>query len=207
MINQNEAHILPKEPEGGELTSKADWLRLLHQLEDYHARLKDWSDLLGQFSEILFNLGAFSGEIERLFMFHEEPDPSTIGDHWRPISTRVTSLLEWASVPRKIDEVEPFARHGDQTVGPHWAVELWSASSRLDELVRPPEETRLFSPRRGSKPASIPYLDINELYDAASEFIDVAERARYLVERKLRQSITEYHNRAQLLLTSLEERS
>jgi hypothetical protein len=205
MIEENEPYLDQREPDDRKLINREDWFKRLHQIKDDYARLKDWSDLLVQLNEILFTFGAFFREIERLFMFHEEPEPSTVGLHWSPISQRVVMLLKWASLPRNIDEVESFARHEDRIVGPKWAVELSIASNRLDELLQPDGSTRLFGLPRDLQLSRQPYVDINDLCDAASEFYDVAERARYLTERKLCESITEFGNRTQIMLANLEE--
>lgn len=181
-------------------------INALRQFKDYHARLNDWKDLHNQLNDILFNYGSFSREIERLAVSHEDPEPRTIGMHWRPVSQRVALLLDWASAPRKIIEAEPFARLEDRLVGPQWAVELSVASDRLDDLVRPAGTARLFVLPRDSRPVRPPYVDIGELYDAASEFYDIAERSMYLADRQLRETAAELLSLSQIVLGSLEEK-
>lgn len=183
----------------------AHLVRALRQFKIYHARLNDYKDLHNQLNDILFNYGSFSREIERLAVSHEDPEPRAIGIHWRPIFQRVTLLLDWASAPRTIIEAEPFARLEDRIVGPPWAVELCAASDRLDELVRSNRPERLFVLPRDSRPVRSSYVDIGDLYDAASEFFDVAERTMYLVDRQLRETTAELLSLSRIVLGSLED--
>jgi hypothetical protein len=178
----------------------------LRQFRDYHARLNDWKDLHNQLNDILFNYGAFSREVERLAVTHEDPEPHTINMHWRPVAQRVSLLLDWASAPRTINEAEPFARFEDRIVGPLWAVELCVAGDRLDDLVRPTGPSRLFIQPRNSRLARPPTVEIGELYDAAAEFIDAAERWMYLVDRQLRDTALELLSLSQIVLAGLEEK-
>jgi len=181
-------------------------IEALRQFKDYHARLSHWKELHNQLNDILFNYGQFSREVERLAVSHEDPEPRTIGIHWRPVAQKVAILLDWASAPRSIFEGEPFARLEDRITGPLWAVELCVASDRLDDLMRPPGPPRLFVLPRDSRPTRPLYLDIGELYDAGSEFYDIAERAMYLADRQLRETATELLNLSRIVLGSLEEK-
>lgn len=178
----------------------------LRQFKDYHARLDHCKELHNQLNDILFNYGQFSREVERLSVTHEDPEPRTIGIHWRPVSQRVAILLDWASAPRSIFESEPFARLEDRITGPLWAVELCVASDRLDDLMRPVAQQRLFVLPRDSRPIRPPYVDIGELYDAGSEFYDIVERAMYLADRQLRETATELLSLSRIVLGSLEEK-
>jgi hypothetical protein len=206
MTEMSEANLLDGESNGEELSAGGWLIDSLRQIQSYHARLKDWADLQGQLHEILFIYGAFSREIERLFVFHEDPEPSTIGMHWRPISQQVAILLDWASAPRSVDESEPFARLEDRLVGPNWAVEIFVTSSRLDDLVRPEEPARLFGLPHAQPPSRAVYVDINELLDAASEFYDTVERAMYLSDHRLRETVTELLGFSSSVLPRLEEK-
>lgn len=183
----------------------AHLIRALRRFKDYHARLNDYKDLHNQLNDILFNYGAFSREIERLAISHEDPEPRAISIHWRPISHKVSLLLDWASAPRTIIEDEPFARLEGRMVGPRWAIELCAACDRLDELVRANAPVHLFVRPRDSRPVQQFYVDIGDLYDAASEFFDVAERSMYLVDRQLRETTAELLSLSQIVLGSLED--
>jgi hypothetical protein len=183
----------------------ADLIQVLGGFKEYHARLADWIDLHGHLNEILFNFGSFFREIERLSASHEDPEPPAIGMHWRPISQRVSLLLDWASAPRRVDETEPFARLEDRIVGPLWAIQLCVASDRLDDLLRSDGSARLFALPRDSRPYRPSYIDINELLDAASEFHDIAERALYLADRRLRETSAELRSFSNTVLSGLEE--
>jgi hypothetical protein len=178
----------------------------LRQFRDYHARLNDWKEVHNQLNDILINYGAFSREIERLAVTHEDPESHTLGMHWRPVAQRVSLLLDWASAPRTITEGEPFARLEDRIVGPLWAVELCAAGDRLDDLVRPTGPRRLFVQPRNSRATRPPIVEIGELYDAAAEFIDTAERWMYLVDRQLRDTATELFSLSRVVLAGLEEK-
>ena len=181
-------------------------IETLRQFRDYHARLNDWKELHNQLNDILFNYGSFSREVERLAVTHEDPEPRTIHMHWRPVSQRVSLLLDWASAPRTITGGEPFARLEDRIVGPLWAVELCAASARLDDLVRPAGPPRLFVELRNARPVRPPTVEIGDLYDAASEFFDTAERWMYLADRQLRDTATELLSLSRIVLGSLEEK-
>lgn len=163
-------------------------IQALRRLQDQHTRLSEWIELQHRLSEILSGYGQFSREVERLEVSQEDPEPQTVGIFWRPVSRMTANLLEWASAPRRIFAGAPFARLADGIVGPSWAVELCVARERLDELMRPIEMTRLFEPPRGARPTRPLYIDIVELYDAGSEFYDVLERAKRLIDRQLYQT-------------------
>jgi hypothetical protein len=179
--------------------------RALRRLKEYHSRLNDWKELHNQLNDILFNFGQFSREVERLAVYHEDPEPETIGIHWRPVSQKVAFLLDWASAPRSVVVDKPFARLEDGIAGPTWLVELCVASDRLDNLVHPAGPSRLFVLPRDSRPTRPLYVDINELYDAEAEFYDVAERSMYLAGRQLRETATELLNLSHIVLGSLED--
>ena len=137
-------------------------IEALRQFKDYHPRLSHWKELHNQLNDILFNYGQFSREVERLAVSHEEPEPRTIGIHWRPVAQKVAILLDWASAPRSIFEGEPFARLEDRITGPLWAVELCVASDRLDDLMRPPGPPRLFVlPRPRPRRAPFIWISVN----------------------------------------------
>ena len=180
-------------------------IETLRRFRDYHIRLNDWKELHNQLNDILINYGSFSREVERLAVTHEDTEPRIINMHWRPISQRVSLLLDWASAPRSITEGEPFARLEDRIVGPMWAVKMCVACDRLDDLVRPVGPPRLFIQQPNSRPAHPPTVEIGDLYDAASEFIDTAERWMYLVDRQLRDTATELLSLSRIVLGSLEE--
>lgn len=179
---------------------------LIDRLKDTHERLNDWRELHNQLNEILYNFGQFSREVERLAVYHEDPEPETIGIHWRPVAQKVAFLLDWASAPHSVVVDTPFARLEDRIIGPTWAVELCVASDRLDRLVRPAGQPHLFILPRDSRPTRPLYVDINELYDAGGEFFDIAERTMYLTGRQIRETTTELLNLSHNVLGSLEER-
>ena len=183
----------------------ADLIRALGLFRDYHLRLNDWNELHNQLSDILFNYGQFSREVERLSNSNEDPEPRSIGIHWHPVAQKVSALLDWASAPRSFFEGEPFARLQDRTVGPPWAVELSKSCDRLDELLRPADLSRLFTLPRESLASRQQYVDINELYDAGSDFYDVAEKWMYLVDRRTREITVELLNLSKVVLSTLEE--
>ncbi len=62
------------------------------------------------------------------------------------------------------------------------------------------------SSRANSRPARPQTVEIGDLYDAASEFIDTAERWMYLVDRQLRDTATELLSLSRIVLASLEEK-
>jgi len=181
-----------------------DLLRIFRVFEDYHIRLNDWNDLHNQLSDILFNYGQFSREVDRLADANEDPEPRTIGIHWHPVALKVAGLLDWASAPRSIFEGDPFARLQDRIVGPPWAVELCKSCDRLDGLTRPADLPRLFILPRDAITPRAQYVDINELYDAGSDFYDIAERWMYLVDRHVRKLTSELVDITRRVLKTLE---
>ena len=180
-------------------------IRALRLFRDFHLHLNDWNELHNQLSDILFNYGQFSREVERLSDSNEDPEPRAIGIHWHPVALKVTALLDWASAPRSIFEGEPFARLQDRIIGPTWAVELCKSCDRLDALLRPADLSRLFTLPRESLTSRTQFVDINELYDAGSDFYDVAERWMYLVDRQVRSTTMELLTLSQAVLSTLED--
>jgi hypothetical protein len=183
----------------------SDLIQALSLFRNYHVRLKDLNELHKELSEILFNYGQFTREVERLSISNEDPEPRAISMHWYPVAQKVATLLDWASVPRSIIDGEPFARLEDRILGPAWAVELCKCSERLDTLVRPAETPRLFEHPRESLSNRLKFVDINELYDAGSDFHDTAERWMYLVDWQLRETTMELLALSQHVLSSLED--
>jgi hypothetical protein len=183
----------------------SDLIRVLRLIRDFHLWLNDWNELHNQLSDILFNYSQFSREVERLSDSNEDPEPRTIGIHWHPVAQRVTALLDWASAPRSIFEGEPFARLQDRIVGPPWAVELCKSCDRLDALLRPADLSRLFTLPRESITSRPQYVDINELYDAGSDFYDVAERWMYLVDRRVHEITKELLSLSHSVFNTLED--
>jgi hypothetical protein len=189
-------------PEGG--PEPDELITALRRLQNYHVLLSDWIALDGHLNDILFKYGSFFREVERLSAAHEDPEPTSIGKYWRPISQRVAILLDWAGAPRSFFETQPFARLEDRMVGPLWAIQLCAAGDRLDEMVRPEKSPRLFVRPPGSRPPRPPTIDINELLDAASEFHDLAERTRYLAYIRMQEISAELLNFSNPVLGSLE---
>jgi hypothetical protein len=183
----------------------SELVRTLRLFRGYHLRLNDWNELHNHLSDILFNYGQFSREVERLSNSNEDPEPRSIGMHWHPVSQKVTVLLDWASAPRRIFEGEPFAHLKDRIVGPAWAVELYKSCDRLDALLRPTDISRLFILPRESESSRQEYVDINDLYDAGSDFFDVAEKWMYLVDRRVGEITVELLKLSEHELSILEE--
>jgi hypothetical protein len=183
----------------------AELIRALRLFRSYHLNLSDWNELHNQLSDILFNYGQFSREVERLSNSNEDPEPRSIGMHWHPVAQKVAALLDWASAPRRIFDGEPFARLQDRIVGPPWAVELCSSCDRLDALLQPTDLPRMFTLPRESLSSRQQYVDINELYDAGSDFYDIAERWIYLVDRRVHEITMDLLKLSQSALGTLEE--
>jgi hypothetical protein len=183
----------------------SDFIRVLSVFRDFHVRLNDWNELHNQLSDILFNYGQFSREVERLSDSNEDPEPRAIGIHWHPVAQKVTALLDWASAPRNIFQGEPFARLQDRIVGPPWAIELYNSCDRLDALLRPADLSRLFTLPRESLTSRPQFVNINELYDAGSVFYDVAERWMYLVDRRVCNITMQLLTLSQVVLRTLED--
>jgi hypothetical protein len=158
-------------------------MEVLQRFQFFHTRLFEWKELHNALNDILYALGQFSREVERLDATQEPPNARALARLWRPVAQKVDILLEWAKTVCYIAEA-PFQSRPEGMTGPPWAVELHAARLRLDQLL----EGRA--------------AEITELYDAAFDFVDAAEKHMYLADKRLRETATDLYNLSQVVLGS-----
>lgn len=156
-------------------------IEALQQFQYFHARLYEWKELHNCLNDVLYALGQFSRQVDRLDMLRTIPEKRSLARLWRPVAQKVSLLLDFAAAVKFITEV-PFAQVPDGLQGPNWAVELHSARVRLDELLQRPE------------------LDLDELSDATFDFSDLAEKHMYLADKQLRATSGELYSLSCILL-------
>ena len=159
-------------------------VQTLKGFQHYHTRLHDWKELHNSLNDVLYALGQFSREVERLDAVRQTPDPRALSRLWRPVAHKVALLIDWSSSVRSIAEV-PFKRLGGEMQGPSWAVEIQAASSRLDDLLN------------GGT------IEFNDLYDATFDFLDTTERHMYLADKQLRETAEELYDLSRIVLGSM----
>lgn len=156
----------------------------LQRFQKFHTLLYEWKELHNLLNEIIYALGQFSREVERLDASGEIPNLRVLSRLWRPVAQKVTILTEWATGVRHIWST-PFEVRAEGRVGPPWAVDLDVAKCRLDQLLA------------GAA------VEQAELYDATFDFVDLAEKHMYLADKQLRETAGELSNLSRLVLGRL----
>lgn len=160
-------------------------VEVIQSFQRFHQQLHEWKELHNLLNDILFTQAQFTREVERVDATQEPPNLRTIERLWRPIAQKIILLLDWSTTVRTITNI-PFQQTPQGLQGPAWAVELQVAKTRLDALVEGKQ------------------VDLNELYDAAFDFLDVAERHMYLADKQLRETATELYNLSRIVLGRLD---
>ncbi len=159
-------------------------LEVLKSFQYYHTRLHEWKKLHNCMNNILNDQGQFLHEVERLELSGVTPNAGLLRRSWRPVSQKVAILLDWAATVQYI-ATPPFSRMPEGMQGPPWAVEVCVSGKRLDDLL------------------STALVDINELSDAAYDFVDVVERYMNLADESLRDTAGELYSLSQVVLGGL----
>lgn len=156
----------------------------LKSFKRFHSQLHEWKELHNLLNDILFTQAQFTREIERVDATQEKPNLRALDRLWRPVGQKILLLLEWSATVHTIAE-KPFQQLPQGLEGPAWAVELQVAKTRLDGLVEASQ------------------VDFNDLYDAAFDFLDTAERHMYLADKQLRETATQLDTLSRIVLGSL----
>ena len=159
-------------------------MEALQRFQFFHTRLFEWKELHNALNDILYALGQFSREVERLDATQEPPNARALARLWRPVAQKVDILLEWSKTVCYIAET-PFQSRPEGMLGPAWAVELHAARQRLDLMLE------------GHS------MNITETYDATFDFVDASEKHMYLADKRLRETATDLYNLSQVVLGSV----
>ncbi len=158
-------------------------LETLEQFRTFHAQLYEWKELHNYLNDILYVVGQFIREVERLDAQQQPGDLRSLARLWRPVAQKVQLLLEWAL---QVQHIAPALVEEEQGWrGPRWAVELAAGRRRVDEILQPAEFT------------------LSALYDAAYAFVDSAERHMYLADKALRETAGELYTLSRIVLGEL----
>jgi len=158
-------------------------LETLEQFRAFHAQLYEWKELHNYLNDVLYVVGQFIREVERLDAQGLPGDPRSLSRLWRPVAQKVQLLLDWA---RQVQHISaPLVEEAEGWHGPRWAVELAANRRRVDEVLQPAEFT------------------LNALYDAAYAFVDSAERHMYLADKALRETAGELYTLSRIVLGEL----
>ncbi len=158
-------------------------LETLAQFRAFHAQLYEWKELHNYLNDVLFTVGQFVREVERLEAQGLPGDPRALGRLWRPVAQKVSLLLEWA---RQVQYIAPPLVDDAQGLrGPRWAVEIAANRRRVDEILQPAE------------------FELHALYDAAYDFVDSVERHMYLADKALRETAGELYTLSRMVLGEL----
>ncbi len=158
-------------------------LDTLEQFRAFHAQLYEWKELHNYLNDILYVVGQFIRELERMEAQGLAGDARLLARLWRPVAQKVNLLLEWARQVKTIST--PLVEEADGWRGPRWAVELAVNRRRVDEVLQPAE------------------FDLHVLYDAAYDFVDSAERHMYLADKALRETAGELYTLSRIVLGEL----
>lgn len=158
-------------------------LDALKGFQHYHASLHEWKELHNLLNDILFTFGSFTLEIDRIEIANEKPHPRRLIQLWRPISQKVDALLEWGKEIKYIGT--PFAHSEKGLQGEPWAIEMYVAKERLDQLLNSPK------------------VEAEELFNARFEFSGKAETRMYLADKKLRETADELYSLSRVVLGSI----
>ena len=159
-------------------------LETLQRFQNFHASLHEWKELHNFLNDVLMMSGGFNSEVERIEIAGETPNSRLLGRLWHPISQKVDALLDWGKSIQHIDQ--PFRQSEQELNGPAWAIDLYVAKARLDELL---------------KSANV---NSGELVDARSEFADQSEKHMYLADKKLRETAEELYTLSRVVLGSMK---
>jgi hypothetical protein len=132
-------------------------------------------------NDVVFVLDQFSREVERLDAAGQKGDARTLGRLWRPIDQKVDLLIEFAKTLQHIGQ--PLVETDGRWQGPAWAIELYMAAQRINDLLKTPAD-----------------FDLSALYDATYAFSDAAEKHLYLADKDLRDTAGELFNQSNQLL-------
>jgi len=159
-------------------------LEVLKKFQFFHTRLHEWKKLHGCMNNILNDQGQFIQEVDRLEMTGKTPDASVLKRLWRPVGQKAAILLDWSATVQFI-AAPPFRLMSEGVQGPPWAVEIYMARKRLEELL------------------DVAPVNVNELSDAAYDFVDVVERYMYQADESLRDTADELYDLSQVVLGGL----
>ncbi len=180
-----------------------EFRQTIAKMQSFHAALYEWKELHNCLDEILNAFGQFSSQIERSDAEKKPGDPANLRNLWRPVSSQVDTLLDFAQSIKIIGE--PFRILDNQaTTGEKWAVEIHTQRRAINQRLHlgvgelPPQGSResvfgqmiqstqgLFGVRPGWW---------NELYELSHTFGDAAYRHMHLADKKLRDTAGElYH--------------
>ena len=159
-------------------------LEVLKKFQYYHTRLHEWKKLHGCMNNILNDQGQFIQEVERLEMTGKTPEVGVLKRLWRPVGQKAAILLDWSATVEHI-AAPPFRQMPEGVQGPPWAVEIYVARNRLEELLDSAQ------------------MNMNELSDAAYDFVDVVERYMYQADESLRDTADELYDLSQVVLGGL----
>lgn len=159
-------------------------LDTLEQFRTFHEQLYEWKELHNYLNDILYVVGQFVREVERLDAQGLPGDARALARLWRPVTQKVGLLLEWARGIKHISA--PLSETPEGLRGPRWAVELAASRRRVDEVLKPTE------------------FNLHALYDAAYDFVDSAERHMYLADKALRETAGELYTLSRMVLGELK---
>lgn len=140
---------------------------LMDYFSRFHGQLADSKELHNALNDLVMSLDQFKLSVERAYLRGKALDLFELRQNWRPVGQKIQILLDFAAVVNSIIP-QPFAIVDEGVQGPGWAVEVYTASQRINELL-------------GQKKP-----DRDELYDATFDFNDVVERHMYLADKQLR---------------------
>ena len=152
----------------------------LQNFKHYHSRLWEFKELHNALNDVVFVLDQFSREVERLDAAGQKGDARALGRLWRPIDQKVDLLVEFAKTLQHIGQ--PLVETDGRWQGPAWAIELYMAAQRINDLLLPAN------------------YDLSALYDATYAFSDAAEKHLYLADKDLRDTAGELFNQSNQLL-------
>ena len=152
----------------------------LQSFKQYHSRLWEFKELHNALNDIVFVLDQFAREVERLDAAGQMGDARTLSRLWRPIDQKVDLLVEFAKTLQHIGR--PLVQTDGRWQGPAWAIELYMAAQRINDLLLPAN------------------YDLSALYDATYAFSDAAEKHLYLADKDLRDTAGELFNQSNQLL-------
>ncbi len=176
-------HVLQNAlPENDQTAEKLS--ALLRQFSQFHAQLYACKELHNGLNDIILALDPFKLGIERTYIKRKAPDMLELSQNWRPVRQKIQILLDFAACANAII-TQPFAVLAAGVQGPAWAVEVHTATQRIDALME----------MKKADPA--------ELYDAAFDFDDIVERHMYLADKQLRETTAGLYALSSQVLRSL----
>lgn len=180
-----------------------EFRQTISSFQAFHEQLYEWKELHNCLDEILNAFGQFHSQIERSDAERKPADLANLRNLWRPVSSQVDTLLEYAQTIKTIGQPFRLLENHEMT-GEKWAVEVNSLRRAINNRLRLSTVDQQYAVRRESLLNKLSqqielFFGIrpvwwSELYELTHTFNDAAYRHMHMADKKLRETASQLFN-------------